>query len=352
MACNLACSYCYNSPFADPLGSVEMISVALLRKLYEGLTVSAAQKLTVIWHGGEPTLAGIDFFASTIRDQDVIRATGRTVHNCIQTNGTRLTDDWCVLFAKNDIRPSLSVDGPTELHDQHRRDRGGHGTHGQVMQAIARLRKHNVDFGLLVVVTRDTLSRVDALFDWIVEHHVSHLDLLPCFESNRDGQPSKRVPTNDELSEFFIRMFDRWWEHDDPTIRIRTFQDILRDELGGTTRVCSWRGNCSWIVSLNESGRVYPCARFHGFNDIALGELGTATLPDILKSPRAIELRQSMARGQEECLDCRWLRVCGGGCPFARYATGGTFSAPYAFCKMRQRLFEHIHLRCEASRDK
>jgi len=349
MQCNMACEYCCNQFCSDfvPRPVVTM-PLGLLDRLYEGLTEVASPRCTIIWHGGEPTFAGPAYLRSAIEHQAILRQRGIVVQNCLQTNATRLTDEWCELFRQYGVRPSISLDGPPTFHDRYRRTRSGHPTYGRARRGLDLLRKHDVRHGLLVVVTRSMVPHADQVFDWLQSEEIRHVDLLPCFEPELivDGR-QHLSPTPDEYGRFMTDLFDRWWLNDDPGLDIRTFRDVLRSLVGGQPYVCSWRGSCSWIVSVNERGEVYPCARYHGLPDTSLGSLTTDTLSDLIRGRKHQELRLRMESGQQDCRTCRWLSACGGGCPFARYALRQDFSSPYYYCRSRQLMFEHISRRVE-----
>jgi len=212
------------------------------------------------------------------------------------------------------------------------------------MSGIKLLREYEVKFGLLIVVSKDTLAYPDDLFNWIVGNQFERLDLLPCFEPESIANESDTLsPPSDQLSVFLKQMFDLWWKHDDPQIKVRTFRDVLRYYLGVKPGVCSWQGNCSWILSVDETGNVFPCARFNGYPETSVGNITSRSLDNLLSDKRYKSLRERMLEGQHECQSCVWLPACGGGCPFARYALNqGNFGGPYYFCETRKKLFAHI----------
>lgn len=351
MRCNLVCDYCYNEPFYCS-GPQNVLAHDTSCHFFYELAQITANRVTVIWHGGEPTILGPQEFEKYLEDEWPLKEMGIEVHNCIQTNATLLSSDWCDLFRRCDVRPSVSIDGPSFLHNQHRRDRRGKPTYERVMSGIELLRVHGVKFGLLIVVTKDSLGHTQDIFDWIVANKITSFDFLPCFESEaiRDGRPHNS-PSPEEFAQFLIDFFDLWWKHDDSTIHVRVFHDVLRYFLGAKMTVCSWQGSCSWILSLDECGQLFPCARFHGYPEMSFGQIRHGSLSEILQSSQYIKLRNAMLVGQNECIQCSRLAACGGGCPLARYSLSGDFSASYYFCTTRRRLFDHIESRLAAQQN-
>ena len=116
--------------------------------------------MTFAWQGGEPTLLGIDFFERAFALQQRHRRPGMTIHNALQTNGTRLDDAWGAFFKAHDVLVGISIDGPRELHDAYRIDKGGTGSFDRVMAGLEILKRHDVAFNVLTTVHRVNAGQV------------------------------------------------------------------------------------------------------------------------------------------------------------------------------------------------
>ena len=152
--CNLDCEYCFflskealypGSPFRMKDDVLE----AYIRHLIESQN---APQVTIAWQGGEPTLMGLDFFQQAMAVGGENARPGVTIDHTIQTNGTKLDDEWCRFFKKHNFLVGLSLDGPKHMHDAYRVDKRGDGTFDQVMAAARLLQQHNVDFNILCTV--------------------------------------------------------------------------------------------------------------------------------------------------------------------------------------------------------
>ena len=137
-ACNLRCEYCFFLkkeklyPGSDFRMSDE-VHESYIRQLLEAHRVP---RVTVAWQGGEPTLMGLDFFKRSIELQKKYQKPGTRIENTFQTNGILLDETWCRFFHENGFLIGLSLDGPRELHDIYRKDRGGRGTFDRVFSAV------------------------------------------------------------------------------------------------------------------------------------------------------------------------------------------------------------------------
>jgi len=340
MSCNLKCVYCYNGQFASSKNNI--LKQETLRRFFSELTEVVGKKVTIIWHGGEPTIIGCKKFENYLKEEEILRSEGIEVRNCLQTNGILLSESWCDLFQSYDVRPSLSIDGPAFIHDLQRYDYHNLPTYNRVMSGMELLRGRGIKHGLLIVITKKSLEFVEEIFKWVIENNIKSFDFLPCFEPELiKNKKEHNSPSPDEFAEFLINFFDLWWKHDD-CIKVRIFNDVLRYFLGSKVTICSWRGSCSWIISLNEFGQLFPCSRFHGYKKTSFGQIGNNSLAEILTSSKYINIRNVMLSGQKECINCDRLELCGGGCPLARYSLGDSFSTPYYYCSTRKRLFDHI----------
>ena len=142
--CNLACSYCFflDKELLYPGSPFRMSDEMLERYIRQLIAAHRTSEVTVAWQGGEPTLMGVDFYRKAIAYQEKYRRPGMTFENTMQTNGTLLDDEWCAFFKENDYLIGLSIDGPRELHDAYRVNKGGKGTFDQVMRGLRLLQKH------------------------------------------------------------------------------------------------------------------------------------------------------------------------------------------------------------------
>jgi uncharacterized protein len=152
--CNIDCKYCFflSKEALYPNDKQRMTEDTLETYLRQLLEAHRTPEVTVSWQGGEPTLMKLDFFRRSVELVEKFRRPGQTVQHTFQTNGILLDDEWCAFFKEHNFLIGLSVDGPREIHDANRVDRGGQGTFDRVMKGWQQLRKHRVDFNILCTV--------------------------------------------------------------------------------------------------------------------------------------------------------------------------------------------------------
>lgn len=346
--CNMACGYCYNGSAWQPCAKPSrVISMETVYKIFDEIVpILKGDHLTVIWHGGEPLLAGQDFYREALEVQARAVAGRYHVTNCMQTNGMLVDEQWADLLAQLKIGPSVSMDGPKELHDSIRVMVDGSPTYDLVMRGYHLLQSRDINTGMLMVISQSNVRYPERIWRWILEEKILHFDFLPCIEPERwrEGKQVHGLST-EEVAEFSIRFFDLWFDHGDPNIRVRTFRDAIKGQLGGRVNVCSWKAGCVQHISFDASGNAFPCARYHSYPETCMGNIGELSFSDIMATPVARWVREGIATGQSQCRNCKWQPICGSGCPFLKYALSGNWEGHYVHCKSRQALFEHVRKR-------
>jgi uncharacterized protein len=320
--CNLRCTYCHDWR-AGP-GQTMSFDV-LARTVAAALRDPSHDRVTFLWHGGEPSVLPLDFFRRALVVQSRYARAGQAVRNVLQTNGTRLTDDWARFLRDSEFQVGISIDGPPELHDRRRVHRSGRGSSDEVLQGIATLRSHGVPFGVLVVVDDDVLALgPDAVFDFMLENGIRSYGFnAVCPDNHPDapaGTPATPYTTPAQMGAFLAGLYDRWLRHGDPTIRIREL-DGIRARVHGTEAVpCQLRGDCLGDYFIVEpDGEVAHCDLFLGDPAYRLGNVRDATFAMMRAGEAMAALRRKRAAELAAMAGCPEFGVCNGWCPHETY---------------------------------
>lgn len=343
--CNMVCGYCYNgSARKDCSSSPKTISMEAIHKIFDQVhPFMKGKHLVVIWHGGEPLLAGKDFYREAIEVQRSAVKDRFKVTNCMQTNGILIDEEWADILRELKIGPSVSLDGPANLHDSIRRSINDKSTYHQAMRAYRMLQQQDVNTGMLVVISQNNYRHPETMWRWILDEKIPHFDFLPCIEPELWRQGKQKYGLSpEEVAQFSIHLFDLWFNHADPKIRIRTFRDAIKGQIGGRVNICSWKAGCLQHISFDSIGNAFPCARYHCYPDTIMGNILDDGFAGIMTSEKTRWVHEGIASGQEKCRDCEWNHICGSGCPFLKYALHGTWEAPFVHCQSRKALFSHI----------
>lgn len=336
--CNLRCRYCYQMPTRLDKKPSTMPITVLEKIISDSITLSDTIKF--LWHGGEPMLAGIDFFKTAIELQKKLKKTDVRMINAIQTNATLINQEWAEFFAKNKFSIGTSIDGTQELHNKVRDN-----SFSKVIRGIRYLQDAGVGVGVIITVTSYNVNYPDLIWNNLIKPKKisDHFDINVCFSKD---MPSL-IPNLEQSLSFMTKLFDLWIEEDDPVINIRTFRGVLRFLLGGRAGDCAFEYNkCSRFVAIDDKGDIYTCNRFMKQEVAYLGNILEINLKDILKSKKVLALYEKIAKIKDECRKCEWLECCGGGCAFQRWLHTGFFDAGFPECEFRKKFFSYVREKC------
>ncbi|MFH1393232.1 MAG: radical SAM protein [Patescibacteria group bacterium] len=341
--CNLSCSYCYHSGVRKRNVPMEIMSLEVLREAMDG-SRDIAPNIDFLYHGGEPMLAGLDFYQKTLDIQRKLEFRGKA-RNILQTNGVLINDSWVNFIVKNGFFISVSLDGPENLHNKNRymiNCRGiKSGTHSLVKNGIQKMIARGRQVGAIAVITTINVNYPAEVYQALkssgVRTCVFHL-----YSKDEGAQNNDLAPTDEAASSFFKQVFDLWFKEDNPSFMIRNFRNVVRVFFGGKALDCASNYNyCRRFIAVAPNGDVYPCHRFVGRNDFKIGNVLERRLSVIYK--QNADMYEEMATIPQKCFSCRWFKLCGGGCSYERFVANGKFQSTHPECNVKQQLFFYIN---------
>ena len=311
--CDLRCAYCFYADEAATRAapSVGMMSRetadACLRNVYAH--TERGDEITFAFQGGEPTLAGLDFFEHFASEAKRLAPAGVRTAYALQTNGLHLDDAWCAFLKAHGFLVGLSLDGDAVLHNRNRADARGKSTHARVLQAKKRLDRHAVPYNVLCVLTAEHTRRAGRLFAFFKAEGVAHVQFIPCLEPLA-GNPAPQTLTGTKFFRFYSDVYTLW--RADPFLHVRFFEDILGLFVHGRGITCGISGHCmpQWVIEAD--GTTYPCD-FYCLDGYAVGNLAVDTLETVYANLVASEFFAPRPL-PDRCAPCRCNRWCGGGC--------------------------------------
>jgi uncharacterized protein len=334
-ACNMRCAYCYylGKSALFPHGPLRMPDDLLERYILQRLEASPGPSTHFEWHGGEPTLLGLDYFRLVARLQKKHRPAGRSITNGIQTNGLLLDDAWAAFLAQESFSVGLSIDGPADLHDAFRKTVDGAATHARACAGFRLLKRAGVFCNALCVLHARNAAEPDRVYDFFRELGATYLQFLPLTGAAMAAPPGL-------VGDFLCRVFDRWMRDDVGRIVIQTFDEALRPIYGIPHALCIHRETCGDVAVLEHDGGFYACDHFVDAQHL-IGSLKDRALGDLAGDPR---MRSFGAAKKEalpaDCRECDVLASCNGGCPKDRFTSGGQPGVS-SLCPAYRTFFRH-----------
>ncbi len=347
--CNLDCDYCYYLGKADLYGGHQprMSDELLERYISQYIEAVPVPVVTFCWHGGEPLLAGLDFFEKAVAIQEKYRGT-KKIENSLQTNGLLVNAEWCDFFRRNNFLIGISLDGPKDIHDTYRRDRGGHPTFDRVMRAVEMMAVNGVEYNTLSTINDRCAGcgREVYLFMRSVSRYMQFLPVVEkTLSMETSGCPEHsggngRIPraaivppgtpgamiapwsiTPKAFGKFMCDIFDEWVVQDVGERFVQLFDITLAQWCGVQPSLCSFCPTCGDGLVVEHNGDVYMCDHFV-YPEYRLGNIGVEHLRDLQRKPElfrfGIEKRNALP---SDCRKCEFLFACRGECPKHRFAT-------------------------------
>ena len=315
-ACNLRCRYCF---YADVAASRAVAGHGVMgsetAELLAGRlaeAVSFAGDAHVSFQGGEPTVAGLEWFRSFVAE--MARYPGVTPHWSLQTNATLLDEAWCTFFAEHGFLVGVSLDGPRANMDCFRYDAAGEGAYARVMRGIELLRAAGVEFNILTVVTRQLAQKPQQLLQFYLSHGLMDVQLIPCLpplDGTDDGVSLRPA----DYRSFYLGFFRAWQRvaQQGRLVRVNLFDNVLGMLLGHAPYQCGMLGRCTVQYVVEANGDVYPCD-FYCLDEYLLGNFADAPLRELATRPEAQGFLAGQSCRRTPCATCPYARICNGGC--------------------------------------
>lgn len=342
--CNLRCGYCFYLKVPGtvyPGTGVHRMDARTLEMLTLRYLNFRFPESSFAWQGGEPTLAGLEFFKQATRLQRKHGADGQSVSNGFQTNGLLIDADWAGLFKRYNFLIGLSLDGPEDIHNHYRAKAGGQGTHSDVIRALRLLQRWEVEVNILCVVSKANVGKGRELCEYFRGLGMSHVQFIPAVEKDPEtGKPSEFTPSPEEFGDFLCETFDYWMEGEPWKFSIRDFDSILTAYLDDPRHMCIHSSRCDTYFLIEHNGDVYPCDFFCDPSRL-LGNVNSNSFDEIQGSELYKTFADMKKDLPEECRTCRWIKPCWGGCTKDRLNIFGEWKTKSYFCEAYKSLLPH-----------
>jgi serine-type anaerobic sulfatase-maturating enzyme len=360
--CNLDCKYCFyleKENLYPRKTDWRMPDDVLESYIRQYIEAQDGELISFAWQGGEPTLLGVDYFRRVVELQEKY-ANGKGIENAFQTNGVLLDDSWGEFLAENKFLVGLSIDGPRELHDFYRVDKGGQPSFDHVMRGRGFLKKHGVEFNTLTVVNRKNSRRPLEVYRFLKEIGSGFMQFIPIVERIAEKPDSHGLvlpgPAHEgkakvsewsvdaqQFGKFLCAIFDEWVRQDVGRYFVQIFDVALESWLGIPQGLCVFRETCGSAMAIEHNGDLYSCDHYV-YPEHRLGNIMEQPIESLVSSPQqrkfGLDKRDSLPRYCREC-DVRF--ACNGECPKHRFIRTPDGEAGLNYlCAGYKLFFKHI----------
>lgn len=308
-SCNLSCSYCYFQK-KDKKGSFEKMNKENLKIFFNLFCEKKVNN--IIWHGGEPLLAGIDFYKQVVKIQSKLLYNKKFL-NSIQTNGSLINNDWINFFQENNFSVGISLDGPKKFHDQTRKSKNGKSNFDKTINSIKELNNAGILTNVICCISKTNHLYPKEIFNFFVNKGIKKIKFLQVQGRGLDGKLQPESISGEDYSKFLLSIFNEWIEQDDPSIEVREISSIVSLLLGGISGDCMFAGRCHDYLTIYSDGSVYACDSLSDSEDMKFGHIKDG-LSKIKSSNNFKRFEKRIEEIRAGCIDCYYFKICRGGC--------------------------------------
>lgn len=333
--CNLSCEYCF---YRDVSEHREHLGFGIMQKdtaeilIQKALDYAAGESVAFAFQGGEPTLAGLDYFRFFTDCVDRLNVKKSKVFYSMQTNGTVIDEEWCTFLREHKFLVGLSLDGDFDGNKFRKRPDGQNAFY-KILTTAQLLTKRNVDFNILTVLTGFCADNGERIYKFFRSKGFRYLQFIPCLRPFDSTEQSELYMTADQYADFLIKVFNLYVKdyvrHD--YMSIRQFDNWVRLYLGHPTEQCGIKGHCSHQFVAEANGNIYPCD-FYCTDEYFLGNIKETDFLQMEKSDTARQFIRESLKVPDRCKNCNVYPMCrAGGCKRTQQSED--------YCKAYKRFF-------------
>lgn len=347
--CNQRCDYCYTHyTQSDEISKPKVMSIDTVYKIIASYAtfVDKAEinfkNMYLVWHGGEPLLAGKSYFSEIMEIEKEFTQSGYKISNGVQTNGILIDEEWISFFKENNFWVGVSMDGPKRIHNAHRHYRKGKSSFEAIYPNLMLLKENKIPLSVISVITEENVGHCKEIFEFFNKLEISSIDFIPCFLYGNEMTLDPK-----SYSKFMIELFDLWAASPNKNLKIRFLNDIkkkinwLKAGKGTIYTGCELAGRCGENFSILPNGDIYPCECLTPLNSLKLGNIEKIDLHEIYKTKKFDEFKILCNDINPECFSCEVFDICKGGCLNRRLPEFTTDTKDF-YCDARKKIIRHV----------
>ena len=332
LGCPSRCRYCWSSEEGSPVMTAETVQdvVNWLRDVRE-------KRVTFTFHGGEPLLAGAEFYrnALPLLSRELAHLNPEFA---MQTNLWRMTPEIASVLAEYHVPIGSSIDGPEEINDAQR----GDGYFRKTMKGYEIARSHGLDVRFICTFTKVSVKSREEIFEFFKQNGFT-LKLHPALPSLRSHDPSEWALPPEEYGDLLVFLLDKYLDNFN-AIEVMNINDLCRCVFTRRGSVCTFVDCMGHTFAVGPDGSIYPCYRFVGMPEYVMGHVrDRPSVDELMQSPAGRLMTRYREFVDESCGQCSHIRYCRGGCPYNAIAPAdGEITGVDPHCIAYRMIFDEI----------
>jgi uncharacterized protein len=312
--CNLNCQYCFYKEKSETGDRMTRETLEQLTKKYINEQPNKCKEVQFVWQGGEPMMAGIEFYELALELQRKYQRPGMNITNAIQTNGTLITDRWADFFKQHHFLVGISIDGEQLTHDSERIYYSGSGSHDNVIRGYEKLKARNITTNILCVIHNDNVTQGEQIYRYFNEQlNAKSIQFLPVVGS-RGLDPVL-------WGNFLVEVFNHWLKDGLGRVSIQLFDATYTRTAQGCETFCVHAHECGRQLAVERNGTVYSCDHYVEPSSV-LGNITDLSFDSMLNSETQKQFITNSTNHDDACHGCKVKGLCQSGCPKHRDASG------------------------------
>lgn len=342
--CNLDCKYCYDKPHREKIK--DDMSMEILDRTLKLLS-EYTECVTLIWHGGEPTLVGTEWYKKAY-DEVFPKYPMLEFKFDIMSNGINYTEEWYDLFEKYNIKPGASYNSQyqTQLRCSsqiNQNEKLEIERSKQIEDNLLAAVKRGVSIGVIDVITGLNYKNQIEIYEYykkmgigVCMNHIFH---------TKQTEINNLEVTAEEYAEEFIKFF-KYWLYDKNGVSERSAEEALAAVIGATNKMSCKNTDCryKWL-GINPLGEIYPCDRYYP-ERYRLGTVfGFNSIDEIFNSETyQMYFNEVQRRFDTKCKECGYWFACKGDCNGCSVESTGSAEGVEEFvCELFKLKFKGIY---------
>lgn len=314
--CNMQCKYCFYYDVSNhrSISNYGVMSAKTTKSLImKALVLKMVDEINFAFQGGEPLLAGIDYFNYFIDTVNRYKS-NQKINYSLQTNGTLINEEFIELFKKNRFLIGISLDGFKENHDYFRIFDHHKGSYNQIMKTIELLRNNEIEFNVLSVLTSQLSKEPKKLYDFYKTNKFEYIQLIPCL-ADLNLEELNYALKPQEFSNFYKSFFDSWYKDNfsNRKMSITLFDNLLMMIMGYYPQLCGMLGQCTPQFVVESNGDVF-CCDFYVLDKYKIGNIQNDSIESVAKSSILTSFINESKQVCNVCLDCPFENICHKNC--------------------------------------
>jgi sulfatase maturation enzyme AslB (radical SAM superfamily) len=297
MGCNMKCKHCFNG---DAFIPTDMLEVETALTLVEK-ACKEYKTVKIVFHGGEPSLAGINFYKRFFEELPTyIEKYGTTFNTLFTTNGLLLNDEFIDLLNANDVLINVSFDGPYNhlLRQQSQK----------VQDIIFKIRDKGGRFRCFCTLSKESVPHLQEIYDWFKANNLN-FKTLPVEKRGYAKTNDQIIMEPEDLVDQFETVYRQWIVDKECRISYSTFEEFANLRRTVQHRKF-WFGR---KIALNPDGQLYVFGRPNDVNYSIGSPYDIDKLSDCFESDGYIQYLNTLEDiRNSRCNKCASGGVCGG----------------------------------------